>query len=115
MKLPETTQVRLEKQEGAQEQEAPSRRPFDGSEPRGASLFVRMWTYGGPRQPLSALALDRDAELNDLICKLIADSHGQITERWPEGLAARFSNPLFPLAAAKRLQQRLLTFHRRKP
>jgi serine/threonine protein kinase len=115
MKLPDTSQVRLEKQEAAQQQEVSKEQRFIARQHGGASLFVRMWAYGGPRQQLSALALDSDAELTDLIRKLIADVHGQITERWPEGLVARFSEPLFALSAAKKLQQRLLTFQRPSP
>jgi eukaryotic-like serine/threonine-protein kinase len=112
MKISDTTQVRFEKQERAREQEFPGERRLTGREHEGASLFVRMWAYGGPRQPLSAFALDNDHEVAELIRNLIADAHGQITERWPEGLVARFNNPLFALSTAKKLQQRLLTFHR---
>ena len=114
MKLPETSQVRLEKQERAHEEELPDQRRFAGVQ-QGASLFVRMWAYFGMRQALTAFALDRDPELAELIRSLIAEAHGAITERWPEGLVARFNNPLFALSAAKKLQQRLLTFQRITP
>ena len=115
MKLPDTSQVRLEKQERAPEQELPEQRRFTGAQQGGASLFVRMWAYFGMRQALTAFALDRDQEVAELIRSLIADTQGIITERWPEGLVARFNNPLFALSAARKLQQRLLTFQRATP
>src|SRR5215469_4551912 len=116
MKLPDTSiQVRLEKQERAREEELPSQGPFTGRDQGGASLFVRMWAYFGMREALSAFVLDGDPELAKVIRELITDAHGQITDRWPEGLVARFSNPLFALSAAKKLQQRLLTFQRSAP
>ncbi len=103
---PNTTQLRLEKNESAPDQET-----FNGS----ASLFVRLWAYGGPGQPLSGLVLDSDPEVAELIRVLFLGSHGQITDRWPEGLVARFRNPLYALSAAKMLQHRLLSFHRPTP
>src|SRR5215469_6555129 len=115
MKLPDTTQVRLDKEERAREQELPSQSRFTGREQVGASLFVRMWAYFGTGQAISAFALESDPELAKVIRDLIADAHGQIKERWSEGLVARFNNPLFALAAAKKIQQRLLTFQRPAP
>src|SRR5437867_1964374 len=103
MELPDSTEVRLKKQKAALEQETPN---------GGVSLFVRLWTYAGPSQQFSGLALDEDSELAELIRSLITDGKGQITEQRGGMLVARFTYPLFALAAAKTLQQRLLTFHR---
>src|SRR5262249_37401294 len=104
--LPDSKQRRLEEKDGAPEQEAPDRR---------VSLFVRLWTYGGPWQPLSAVALDQDPELNDLISNLITEGRGKITERGAEILEARFHAPFYALSTAKTLQQRLLTHQRKQP
>lgn len=103
MKSTDTSRSRPENRERAQEQDAAH---------GGASLFVRLWVYGGPNQQLTGLALEGDPEVEELIRKLVTDSQGQVKERFPEGLVARFNNPLFALAAAKKLQQRLLTFQR---
>ncbi|HEY6304950.1 MAG TPA: protein kinase [Candidatus Angelobacter sp.] len=102
MDLTDKTQLRPEKHEPASQQE-----PASG----GASLFVRLWTYEGPEKPLNNLASDKDPEVAELIRSLVTSSHGEITEQRPEGLVSRFSNPLYALSAAKKLQQRLLTFH----
>lgn len=106
MELPDTTQLRLEKKKDAPDQETPN---------AGASLFVRLWAYGGPGQQLSGLVLEGDPEVAEMVRILIVGCHGQITDRWPEGLVARFSNPLYALSAAKMLQIRLLSFHRQSP
>lgn len=105
MKSPDTSQLRLEKHKAAPEQEAPN---------GGASLFVRLWVYGGPGEPLSGLALDSDPELGALIRKLITDGIGQVTGPGPEELVAHFDDALFALSAAKTIQQRLLTFQRQQ-
>jgi serine/threonine protein kinase len=103
MKLPDTTQARLENQERARE----------GAEPNeGASFFVHLWAYGGAKQQLSGLTLDSEPDVAELVFNFLTEAHGQVTERWPKGLVARFDHPLFALSAAKQLQQRLLTFHR---
>src|SRR5215813_4167345 len=104
--LPDSKQGRLEEKDGAPEQEAPD---------RSVSLFVRLWTYGGPWQPLSAVALDQDPELNDLISDLITEGRGKITEPGAEILEARFHAPFYALSTAKTLQQRLLTYQRKQP
>ncbi|HKF22590.1 MAG TPA: protein kinase [Candidatus Angelobacter sp.] len=106
MDLPDSTQPRLEEQDSAREQETP-----DGS----VSFFVRLWTYGGPWQPLSAVGLDKDEELGALISNLITEGRGKVTERSAEMLVARFHAPFYALSAAKSLQQRLLTFQRKQP
>src|SRR5215467_323214 len=106
MEQPDSTQGRLEEKESAPEQETP-----DGS----VSLFVRLWTYGGPWQPLSAVALDKDPELAQLINNLVTEGRGKIAEQTAEMLVARFHAPFYALSAAKSLQQRLLTFQRKQP
>jgi eukaryotic-like serine/threonine-protein kinase len=103
MKLPDTTQARLENHERARE----------GAEPNeSASFFVHLWAYGGAKQQLSGLTLDSEPDVAELVFNFLTEAHGQVTERWPKGLVARFDHPLFALSAAKQLQQRLLTFHR---
>src|SRR5262249_4459801 len=84
----------------------------DGS----VSLFVRLWTYGGPSQQLSALTLDRekDPELQQLIDGLITDGRGQIIEQGAELLVARFHAPFYALSAAKAIQERLLSCQRKQ-
>ncbi|MGO9088869.1 MAG: protein kinase domain-containing protein [Candidatus Sulfotelmatobacter sp.] len=76
------------------------------------SLFLRLWSYGGPSQPPSGLALKQDPEIAELICGVIRESHGVITEWQPELLSSSFGDPLHALSAAKALQHRFLTFHR---
>jgi serine/threonine protein kinase len=105
MELPDSRQVRLDEQDAAPEQTP------DGS----VSLFVRLWTYGGPLQPLSAVALDKDPELGELISNLIAEGRGKIVERGAELFVARFHAPFYALSTAKTLQQRLLTFQHKQP
>ena len=103
MKSTHTTPARLESDDGAQEQET-----VNG----GASLFVRLWAFGGLEQGLKGLAVESDQEVSELIHQVIREAKGQVRGRWPEGLVARFNNPIFALSAAKKLQQQLLTFHR---
>src|SRR5262245_49375507 len=104
MESPDTSQVR-KKPKAAPEQETSN---------AGASLFLRLWVYGAPGQPLSGLTLDSDPEVGALIRKLITDGIGQVTEQGPEGLVAHFDDSLFALSAAKTVQQRLLTFQRKQ-
>jgi eukaryotic-like serine/threonine-protein kinase len=106
MEQPDSTKGRLEEKENALEQETP-----DGS----VSLFVRLWTYGGPWQPLGAVSLDQDSELAQLIGNLISEGRGKIAERTADVFVARFQAPFYALSAAKTLQQRLLTFERKQP
>jgi len=77
------------------------------------SLFLRLWSYGGPSQPPSALALEQDPEIAELLLRITRDGKGAIAERQPELLSARFDNALHALSAAKALQRRFLTFHRK--
>ena len=103
MKSTHTTQARLESDDAAQEQET-----VNG----GASLFVRLWAFGGLEQGLRGLTVESDQQVSELIHQVIRETKGQVRGRWPEGLVARFNNPIFALSAAKKLQQQLLTFHR---
>jgi serine/threonine-protein kinase len=104
MESPDTSQLR-KKPKATPEQETPN---------TGASLFLRLWVYGGPGQPLSGLTFDADPEVGSLIRKLITDGIGEITEQGLEGLIAHFDDSLFALSAAKTVQQRLLTFQRKQ-
>jgi len=103
MELPKPPQSRLEQNESASERVA-----LEGS----VALFLRLWSYGGPSQPPSGLALKQDPEIADLIGSVIRESHGVTTQWQPELLSSSFDNPLHALAAAKALQHRFLTFHR---
>src|SRR6266851_6991662 len=104
MELTESPQNRREQYDSASERE-----PLGGS----VSLFLRLWSYGGPSQPPSGLALEQDPEIAELIRRIVRDGKGAIVERQPELLSARFDSALHALSAAKALQQRFLTFHRK--
>ncbi|SPF38919.1 putative Mitogen-activated protein kinase kinase kinase [Candidatus Sulfotelmatobacter kueseliae] len=104
MELPKPPQSRLEQNESASE-----RVTLEGS----VVLFLRLWSYGGPSQPPSGLALKQDPEIAELIRSVIRESHGVTTEWQPELLSSCFDNPLHALSAAKALQHRFLTFHRK--
>jgi serine/threonine protein kinase len=77
------------------------------------SLFLRLWSYGGPKQPPCGLALEQDPDIAHLLKTVIRDSHGEIVEWQPELLSARFANALHALSVAKVLQHRFLTFQRK--
>src|SRR5260370_1663785 len=104
MELTEFAQNRREQYASASERET-----LGGS----VSLFLRLWSYGGPSQPPSGLALEQDPEIAELIRRIIRDGKGAIVERQPELLSARFDSALHALSAAKALQRRFLTFHRK--
>jgi serine/threonine protein kinase len=104
MELPKPPQSRLEQNESASE-----RVDLEGS----ITLFLRLWSYGGPSQPPSGLALKQDPDIAELIGSVIRESHGVTTEWQPELLSSSFDNPLHALSAAKALQHRFLTFHRK--
>lgn len=80
----------------------------------GASvtIYVRLWTYGGPSQQLNGLPIDEDPEVIGLIRGVIDDGKGKIASEQRELLTAHFENGQQALTAAKGLQQRFLTFHR---
>jgi serine/threonine-protein kinase len=104
MELPKSSQNQVEPHESASDRVA-----LDG----GVSLFLRLWSYGGPSQPPIGLALEKDAEIAELLRSVIRDSQGTIAEWQLELLSSRFDNPLHALSAAKALQRRFLTFHRK--
>ena len=93
-----------EQHESASDRETPD---------HSVSLFLRLWSYGGPSQPPSGLALEQDPEIAELIRSIIRDSQGVIVEWQTELLSARFDDALPALSAAKALQRRFLTFHRK--
>jgi serine/threonine-protein kinase len=104
MELTKSPQNRREQYDSASERET-----LGGS----VSLFLRLWSYGGPSQPPTGLALEQDPEIAGLIHRIIRDGKGAIAERQPELLSARFDSALHALSAAKALQRRFLTFHRK--
>lgn len=104
MEVSDSTQKRLEEQESASHRES-----LGGS----VSLFLRLWSYGGPSQPLCGLALEQDPEIAELIRDTIRDRKAVIADQQSELLSARFDNALQALSTAKALQQRFLTFHRK--
>jgi serine/threonine-protein kinase len=106
MELQNTTKIRVETNEPAREQHVPE---------SSASFCVRLWAYGGPGKPMSAVPFDSDPEVQELIRGLVTSGQGRIDEQLPEALLACFHHPLYALSAAKTLQQRLLTFHRPQP
>jgi serine/threonine-protein kinase len=78
------------------------------------SLFVRMWSYGGPGQPLIGLVPAQDPEVAELISGLIAEAQGVMIDARSDALVAHFDDSFYALFAAKALQQRLLTFQRKQ-
>lgn len=103
MELPKSPPNRLEPQEPA------DRAALDGT----VALFLRLWSYGGPSQPPNGLGLEQDPQIAEFIRSIIRDSRGAIAEWQAELLSARFDNPSQALLAAKALQHRFLTFHRK--
>ena len=77
------------------------------------SLFLRLWTYGGPSQPPISLPTEQDPEIAQLLRSTIAEGRGELATCEPELLSARFDNPWHAISTAKALQQRFLTFHRK--
>lgn len=77
------------------------------------SLFVRLWTYGGPSHPPSGLPIEQDSEISELLVGIIAEGDGKLGLREPELLSARFDDPLRAISTAKTLQQRFLSFQRK--
>ncbi|HKV78526.1 MAG TPA: protein kinase [Candidatus Sulfotelmatobacter sp.] len=76
------------------------------------SLFLRLWSYGGPTTPPNGLILEQDAEIAGLIREIINEGQGQMAERQPELWSAHFDDAALALSTAITLQQRFLTFHR---
>jgi len=92
-----------------QRESASNAEMLDGS----VSLFLRLWSYGGPSHPPTGLAPEQDPEIATLIQNIVADGKGQIAERLPELWSAHFADAPHALSTAKILQQRFLTFHRK--
>jgi len=103
MELPKPPQNNLAPQDSASDRETTD---------SGVSLFLRLWSYGGPSQPPVGLRLEEHAEIKNLIDGIVGEGHGVIAERQPELLAVHFDNAISALTTAKALQQRFLTFHR---
>ncbi|HVN19069.1 MAG TPA: hypothetical protein VMU05_09865, partial [Dongiaceae bacterium] len=76
------------------------------------SLFLRLWSYGGPAQPPIGLVLQQDPEVGTIIHEIVREGSGQIAACEPELWTAHFADAAHALATAKALQQRFLTFHR---
>lgn len=77
------------------------------------SLFLRLWTYGGPSQPPSGLPLEQDPEIATLLSGIIEDGKGKLAFREPELLSAEFDDPLQAISTAKALQHGFLSFQRK--
>ena len=92
-----------------QRESASNAEMLDGS----VSLFLRLWSYGGPSQPPTGLAPEQDPEIATLIQNIVAEGKGQIADRLPELWSAHFDDAPHALSTAKILQQRFLTFHRK--
>src|SRR5258708_37325439 len=80
MELTGSPQNRREQYDSPSERETPG-----GS----VSLFLRLWSYGGPSQPPSGLALEQDPEVAELIRRIILTGKGATVEHQPELLSAR--------------------------
>jgi serine/threonine protein kinase len=104
MELPKPAQNRLAPTELASDPEIPV---------SGVSLFLRLWSYGGPSRPPIALPLEEPSDVTALIDGLMGEGKGVVAERRLELMAVHFENALSALSTAKTLQQRFLTFHRK--
>jgi serine/threonine-protein kinase len=104
MELPKPAEKSLAPAESASDHETPA---------SGVSLFLRLWSYGGPSQPAASLPLQEPSDVTLLIDKIIAEGKGAIAERRPELIAAHFDHAATALSTAKALQQQFLTFHRK--
>lgn len=104
MELPKSPESTVAAQKRASETHA-----LDGC----VSLFLRVWTYGGPSQPPAGVALAKDPEISALIEVIVREANGRIADQLPELWCAHFNDATHALAAAKTLQQRFLTFHRK--
>ena len=104
MELSKSSQDRVEEHESVSDRAALE---------RNVSLFLRLWSYGGPSQPPTGLALQQEPEIAELIRTVVGESHGIIAEWQAELLSSRFENAVQALTAARALQHRFLTFHRK--
>jgi eukaryotic-like serine/threonine-protein kinase len=79
------------------------------------SLYMRLWSYGGPQGMLTDLIWSQDPPVTELVHDVIGEGHGTIVEEHLSTVVARFSDPLQALSTAKFLQLKLLTLHRHPP
>jgi serine/threonine protein kinase len=102
MEEPKPSEDSFESRESADEQRTPGGH---------VSLFVRLWSYGGPSP--AGLRLEQDPEIAGLIREIVRDSNGRLVDQQPELWCAHFDDGLHAVSAAKSVQQRFLTFHRK--
>lgn len=103
MELPKSPENSLAPAESASNHETPA---------SSISLFLRLWSYGGPSQPAASLPLQEHSDVTELIDSIVTEGKGTIAERRPELIVTHFDNAVSALSAAKTLQQKFLTFHR---
>src|SRR5215470_3137467 len=103
MEMPKSSEESLESRESVDE-----RKPLGGK----ASVFVRVWSYGGPAHAPRGLRLERDAEIARLIRDSVRESSGRVVDQQPELWCAHFDEAVHAVSAARLVQQRFLTFHR---
>ena len=103
MELSDSSQGRVGKQAAVADRESLA---------ASTALYVRLWIYAGPSQPLAGLAIDEDIKVLELIRSVMGEGKGKIAHQQRELLTACFENVQQALTAAKGLQQRFLTFHR---
>lgn len=96
----------------AEGQESGSENQREGA---GVSLFMRLWSYGGPQAMLTDLIWSQDPPVTELVHDVIGEGRGTIVEEHLSTVVARFSDPLQALSTAKFLQLKLLTLHRHPP
>jgi len=104
MEMPQSSKDSFEPRDSADEQKA-----LGGH----VSLFVRMWSYGGPSHAPAGLKLEQDAEIAQLIRDVVRESNGRVVDQQAELWCAHFDDALHAVSAAKSVQQRFLTFHRK--
>ncbi len=104
MEVPKSSEGSVEPRDSAEEAKA-----LDAN----VSLFVRVWSYGGPSQPASGLRLEHDAEIANLIQEIVRDGNGRVVDQQPELWCAHFDDAVHAVSTAKLMQQRFLTFHRK--
>jgi serine/threonine protein kinase len=102
MEEPKSSEDSFESRESADEQKTPGTH---------VSLFVRVWSYGGPSP--AGLRLEQDPEITALVREIVRESNGSVVDQQPELWCAHFDDALHAVSAAKSVQQRFLTFHRK--
>src|SRR5260370_35776895 len=105
MELSKSPQNRLAEYESASDRES-----LAGS----VSLFLRLWSYGGPSQPLSGLGLAQDPEIAERLRSLICDAQGGTAEWQPQLLSARCDSVLRALSAGQARRRRFPTLPRNR-